>query len=317
MNDVDNKSHEIEFIEDKIIEDENNIETMILLSSGAEMAVEDLYDISSVESSKLIILAGSTGCGKTTLITSIYHQFLNSTLEKYSFAGSKTLQAFEKRAFYNRIQSNQSKPEMKRTQRGTLDSVLHLRLHDNTSNQKKNLFLSDFSGEDYEAVIGDIDAAREEFSAIYYAQTFVLILDGFNIASKICRNRELQKAIQLIRTFNDSNVLHANTKIIIVLSKYDKVFEKMKEDLGLQQYIESIITKIESSVPELNSSLSIIYVAAMPSKSGMIPQGYGVEDLINILYLDQEVNIRDDESYRTTTISQFNLFGEREKKEYE
>lgn len=296
-------------ISDEVLTEITDIEQFHTLSLGTELTLKDIYPISSSEFSKFLVLAGSNGCGKTTLITAIYQQFLTQPLKRYYFAGSHTLQAFEERAFYTRLQSLQSSPNMKRTTTGSLDSILHLRLLDINNNNIKNLFMSDFSGEDFNRVSGDSALAKEDFSMLYQAHVFLLILDGEAISSKQYRNRELQKAIQLVRTFLDAGVLNPRAKIIVILSKYDLIHENLEIDTSLSVFIDSIITKI-SSIPSFVSSIRLFKVAAMPEKKSNISQGYGLDKLMETFFKEEDC-VNFNVEYKSKSKSQFNLFGER------
>ena len=298
-------------IED-VSEDSINEEQFKPLNLGSELTLKDLYPISCTESSKFLVLAGSNGCGKTTLITAIYQQFLTKQFNRYYFAGSLTLQAFEERAFYNRIQSQQSSPNMKRTATGSLDSILHLRLLDSTTNIIKNILLTDFSGEDFNRVSGDCELAKEEFSMLYQTRMFLLILDGEKILSKRNRNKELQKSIQLFRTFLDAGVLNPKAQVIVVLSKYDLIVENLEIDTSLNVFINSILPKI-SNIPSFDSYIKLCKVAAMPERKNHISQGFGIVELLDDFF-EKENNINHVVDYKSQSQSQFSLFGERVKR---
>ena len=298
--------------ENSILKESYSDNSMLVLPLGEELKYEDMYTISSVEPSTFVVLAGPIGCGKTTLVTSIYQQFFTKQSQDYYFAGSQTLQAFEKRAFFNRVQSNQAVPQMQRTARGSLDSILHLRIWHSPKNMFQNLLISDFSGEDYEDVSGDIDTAKEDFGMIRNAKFLVIILDGANIASKRFKHKELQKATQLLRTFFDADILHPLTEIVIILSKYDVVYNQFSEQPDLKGFVEKIGTDISEKIPSLKSKILFQKVAAMPDNISEINIGYGISDLMNIFFNYNEIKIdRFNEILKTETTSQFNLFGER------
>ena len=193
----------IERDSESIEENEESTSTVVQLPLGVELSAEETYEISASEKTHFFVIIGSTGSGKTTLVTSIYHLFLSGKYKtKYLFAGSKTLAAFEKRAFYLRTTSQNNQVLMRRTPVGTAD-ILHIRIKVNETDQFTNLLFSDFSGEDFGNISGNVDAAKEDFGIINSANHLIILLDGEKIASKKQRLAEVQQMIQVLRTFWD------------------------------------------------------------------------------------------------------------------
>lgn len=307
---MDNELDKLELsIENELEESsiDNVFPTVIKLPLGLELACSETYNISSCEDSTFIILAGSIGCGKTTLIVSIYNQmFQNKMGKRYFFAGSKTLQAFEERAYYTRTMSNQSQPNMQRTISGTLDSILHLRLLDQKNDTYKNLLLADFSGEDFDNVASNIEVAKEDFKIVKSSKILVLLLDG----EKICNNyrhKEVQKCIHLLRTFSDANILNKKVKILAIVSKYDLILKENNEEIF--EFVNDIQNKISEQIPQLKSKIEFLKIAAMPVSENDINVGFGVEELVDLLLAKDENKIVAFETI--TPRSQFNLYSRR------
>lgn len=281
------------------------------LPLGIELTLKETYSISAAESSIFVVLAGSTGCGKTTLVTSIYQQFLKDIPERYYFAGSHTLQAFESRSHFLRIDSNQKDPEMLRTQRGSLDSFLHIRIWDYKVKQYTNLLLSDFSGEDYDNVSANIILAREDFNMVNIAKFLVILLDGENIANKKFRHKEIQKAVHILHTFHDANLLHSKIQIIIAISKYDLVHKQFTKNSDMKKFVETIPKRMREKIPTTLPSMKFLHIAAMPENKEDIAIGYGIEDLLNELLITSKYKNMAFPIVKHKSISEFNLFQER------
>lgn len=301
------------FPEKEIVQDADvsSVEESALLSLplGNELTCQETYSISATELTSFVVFVGATGCGKTTLVTSIYQQFLQEDFsEKYLFSGSRTLQSFEQRAYYTRSISEQVYAGMQRTPRGSLDSILHLRIWDEQNCVHRNLLLTDFSGEDYESVSGNILAAKEDFNVICAAKFIITILDGEKIAADKYKQAEVQKAIHILHTFNDAGLLHPNAEIIIAISKYDLVFNK--HDDALNSFILKIPQKICNQIPALKSRLVLKYIAAMPDDASEIDTGYGINELFGFLMTSHQQKPNAQISTSLIT-SEFNLFGER------
>ena len=188
---IDNVAERSDSADSIITTEEVSNESTIALSIGTELSGQDIYQIAASEKTQMFVIIGATGSGKTTLVTSIYHLLLSgSNITDFLFAGSNTLSAFEKRAFSLRTSSMQSHGEMMRTQRGSVDSFLHLRVKLTHTDEIRNLLFSDFSGEDFESVLANTDAATNEFGFIKAARHLIFLLDGEKIASKKYRYSE-------------------------------------------------------------------------------------------------------------------------------
>lgn len=262
--------------------EKDEIDATLPLPIGRELSAKDTYSISATETSRFFVIVGANGSGKTTLITSIYHAFLvGSYSAKYLFAGSETLAAFEERSFYLRTISMHSNVEMRRTPRGSIDSILHLRIQKFETGGIENLLFSDFSGEDYNSVSANVDVAKEDFQIIGSASDIVLLLDGEKIASKKYRLAELQHIIHILRAFWDSHLVKDGAQVIIAVSKYDLVFSAYDE--SLDQFIKKIIDKIIEQIPELNDRCSLHLIASMPNDTTKLAVGYGIDKLLDAL----------------------------------
>lgn len=184
------------------------------------------------------------------MVTAIYHTFLKgNSKERYLFAGSKTLAAFESRSYYVRTASMRTNVEMRRTPRGSIDSILHLRLKECRTGSINNLLFSDFSGEDYSAVSANVVAAKEDFQIVNAARQIVVLLDGEKMITRQ-RLSELQSAIHILKTFLDGDIIRRDARVIIAISKYDLV--SSRDDRRLDKFINSIITRVEELIDVLD-----------------------------------------------------------------
>jgi ABC-type cobalamin/Fe3+-siderophores transport systems, ATPase components len=284
---------------------------LVSLPLGDSLTSEETYNISSVEPSIFIVLAGPIGCGKTTLITSLYQMFLQKPIESYYFAGSQTLQAFEQRAYLSRVASGQIIPQTKRTPRGALNSFLHIRIWDSFQDKFENLLLTDFSGEDYSIVSANITLAKEEFAIVKAAQVIVMLIDGARISDNKYKHVEIQKAIHIIRTFYDAELINSKTRIFAAVSKYDIVHKKCKNDPELQDFIAGIPQKICKQVPGIESRMYFCYLAAMPNELGDISVGHGLKELLLDILISSDENYVGTSQPTVSPTTEFNLFNER------
>lgn len=274
------------------------------LPSGNVLSPFDTYSIMATEKSCFTVIMGATGSGKTTLVTSIYQQFLSNKREtEFIFAGSRTLLAFEERARYTRTASNRSEAKTMRTPSGSIEDILHLRIKNNKRNKVINLLLSDFSGEDYDGVKANIESAQQDFSIVKAAKKIIVIIDGKNIAEIRSRHSEIQKSINILKTFCDGNLTHSEADFILLISKSDLIKDEITND-----FLSSIQKKFVGQIPKIEGKVTIMNVAAMPSDTTKFTVGYGIAKLIDELVKE---NKHCRAKIDTTRLrSQFNLWGD-------
>ena len=281
----------------------------VQLPEGQPLSAEQLNPIFAAEKSSLCILAGDVGSGKTALLTYIYHAVLTGKYqEKYLFAGSQTLAAFEERALPTRVDSMRAQPDVGRTPKGSIDQFLHLRFQRCDSGEIINLLTTDFSGEDFKEIHADIHAARERFPVACAAGQFLYILNGEHLIRKRDRDGELLRMEHLLRTFSDGGLLKRNSRILIVISKYDLIAKT--DDGSFPDFVTSILTRVVKKIPALEERCSLYQIAAMPGDTETCPVGYGVEQLLDDILAGYPAWSKATQRQVSETKSQFNLWGE-------
>lgn len=278
---------------------------MIALPLGKDLKPEDTYSITASENSRFFAILGEPGSGKTTLITAIYQFFFSGKyIDRYMFSGSETLRAFEDRAFCLRTTSMKSQVEMRRTPVGTSE-ILHIRIKKCLSGEFLNLLFSDFSGEDLRNVIGNIDAAKEDFSIVKAADVILALIDGEKISKTRTKLAEVQRATQLLRTYLDANLVKENAIILIAVSKYDLLID----DKGALKdgFVNTIKERIISQLPNIATRLDFLFIAAMPISTDVLEAGYGIDKLLDLVIKDANPMV--EPSVENTKLkSQFNLW---------
>lgn len=250
------------------------------LPHGDVLTIDESFSITAKAPSNLIIIAGPTGSGKTTLVTAIYQIFLHKILDKYTFAGSQTLLAFEQRSYLLKFKSGQTEPDMQKTRRG-VDQLLHLNIQ-NAEHYKCNLLLSDFSGEDYSSVIANAEYAQNDFGIVKSAKCFLVLIDGDRISKKNERNSTLKNAIELLRTFIDAGLLNNCRAIIVAISKYDLFLKRCKDTPDLKDFEGLISERFLELSKEYQINIQIKKIASITYDSSFFD---GESSLIDILDL--------------------------------
>src|SRR5438094_3901098 len=91
------------------------VRDLIDLPTGKELDESGALKLEVARPVRLVVVAGPVGCGKTTLLTSLYELFQWGPVAEFEFAGSKTLPAFEQRCHLSRSASGASEPKTQRT----------------------------------------------------------------------------------------------------------------------------------------------------------------------------------------------------------
>ena len=246
------------------------------INSGEALSRDKFYTIAAKESTKMLLLLGPVASGKTTIETSLYQLFQEKPVENYYFAGSRSLQGFEQRAYYTRIRSKGSLPDTPRTKVDEEPTFLHLRLWNRDNDATTNLIFWDISGEAFSENIGKVDSVKKEFSFAERADFVIGIIDGEKLCNKKTKNSVVSEIIQLLRTFLDSGVLGEGCVLQIVFSKYDLL---IKEE-NYAEIIERAKKQINGYLEELSANIEYYCVAAMPSSAKDIQVGYGLSELL-------------------------------------
>lgn len=286
-------------------EDILNDDNVYFLPSGQALTISDTYPISASEKSKYAIVIGAIGCGKTTLISSLYQQFLFPNEDnEFFFAGSQTIMAFEERSFFTRTTSYLNEPNTQRTPRGLSNNILHLRLLKKDVNQFINLMFIDMSGEEYDNIIGNIKEAEENLSIIRFAKSIVVLIDGEKLAQIRERAAVIQQTINLIKTIFNSKLITDGAEIILVISKCDLL---TTGEINAEELSNDIINKVSMQIPDLSDRLNSVCTAAMPKDESVVKAGYGVKDLLKIIANNSPVTNKIRKTNDVT--SQFDLWG--------
>ena len=128
---------------------ERTSDNFVGLPSGEALTETEASDVTSNDASKLVILAGPVGSGKTTILTALFEAFLEAPFGNYLFGGSRTLVGFEERCHDARVSSGRLVGTTRHTSAREGIRFLHLRLGANEMGEmiRKHLLLSDISGE--------------------------------------------------------------------------------------------------------------------------------------------------------------------------
>ncbi len=282
------------------------------LPLGDVISVDNSYFITAKENSKFIVLMGPSGSGKTSLVTAIYQLFQNGPIDRYYFAGSETLLAFEQRVYWTRRQSRQLNPDTPKTRRGVRD-LLHLRICDPFTDEYSNLLIADFSGEDFMSVIANTEYALSDFDVIKGAWNVSIILDGELISEKDKRQSALKDAVELFRTFVDSDLFGKYVQIDVIISKYDIVKEKYTSDPTLETFEDYIKLQFNTIAKRINKRINYKYVTVMADNEVELDVDQLLTNIFKGFIFDDRINMFKVLQEHRNLVSQANCYAERTK----
>jgi len=197
------------------------------LPRGNELSEAAALELAKSTRVHLVVLAGATDSGKTTLLTTLYGLFQWGAVAGHTFAGSVTLPAFEERCFLSRRDSGNVEPDTPRTHYSGPEALyLHLKIRSSSGPRPfRDLLCTDVSGEMFEHA-RDSTLDCKEMTFLRRADHFVLMLDSEKGVQPDKRWGMVEDARALLRSCLDAQMLRANCLVNIVWSRFDYFIEK-------------------------------------------------------------------------------------------
>src|SRR5581483_8028165 len=88
------------------------------------LSAEGASDFLAMRPANVVLLAGDSNSGKTTLFAAIYERLLDGPFGEFLFAGSRTLHGFESRCFENRGGYGHTEPDTGHTPTSNPNPIL-------------------------------------------------------------------------------------------------------------------------------------------------------------------------------------------------
>ena len=102
----------------------------VTITGGDILSIDEATDVLRSRTSRVITVLGPSGSGKTTFALCLYEALQGGPFDRWSFAGSMTLPAFENRCHFSRILCGAAKPDTIRTPITDGLGFLHLEIKD-------------------------------------------------------------------------------------------------------------------------------------------------------------------------------------------
>ncbi len=247
------------------------------LPHGNALTLDEIYQITASEESKIIAFIGPFESGKTTIETTFYQLFQRTPFCGLYFSDSATLSGYEERSFYTRLNSKNSTASTLRTSRFNEEIFLHMKLFDPKTNSKTNYLFADISGEFIFSHKGNVTTLKENMPFLKAADDYTFVLDGKQLADKTLRNGAIDSMRNMARTIFDAQLFTSYTRAQIIVSKYDVI--EASDDDNLKVVVERSVQSLVSLVSKYISDVTVHNIAAMPQNKGF-NIGYGLEGLL-------------------------------------
>ncbi|EJB02274.1 hypothetical protein Rleg9DRAFT_7302 [Rhizobium leguminosarum bv. trifolii WSM597] len=210
---------------------------------------------------KTVVLVGEQKAGKTTLLASLFGQFCDGPVGRFTFAESRTLLAFSERRHLALRKSQRKSPSAPRTSRAGPVHFFHLCVADEVG-ERFNILISDRSGEAFDAARRNTQLLSR-LEELPMADFVCFLLDAGKLTNKETRAGYKRKFRETIRALNDNGVLPSTAKIEILVTKLDKLQRKGVDLEALEEvarYEADLRTEFAAKV----TSFEIYQVCALP-----------------------------------------------------
>jgi HrpA-like RNA helicase len=250
------------------------------LPSGEALTQAQAAAVTRSGISKVVIVAGPYGSGKTTILTALFEAFLEAPFANFLFRGSKTLIGFERRCHLGREESTQPTPDTSHTsvREGVVFLHLDLALEERDATDHKNMLLSDISGELFKRLRDSRDAVQQ-IEALKRADHLCLVLDGEKIASRESRQVARNDSRSILRSILEAGVLSPQTVVDVVFTKWDLIIQSLTDSNSAEMLAFIADTKAVLSETASGYEIRFHEVAARPT-SRLVPFAHGLPTLL-------------------------------------
>ena len=246
------------------------------LHHGDPMTLHEASVITVSGPSRLIVLAGERDSGKTTLLASLYENFLKGPFCGFLFAGSLTLPGFEQRCFDARVDSGRDAAHTPHTSLRLGLRVLHLDLVHQEAGHRWNLLFGDLAGEWYR-YSRESTADAQRLRVLHRADRVCLLLDGEKLANVVKRHGEVDDAEGTLRSLLEAEVLGSYSRIDVACSKWDLVHG----DQAASRFVDLAFERIRGAFEKDFAELRFSRIAARPAEvTSAVPFGFGLAGLL-------------------------------------
>jgi hypothetical protein len=242
----------------------------VLYIGGDEaLSLTEAEEVTARALSRVVLVAGEYASGKTTLVVELWAQFLQGPFGEWSFKGSKTLAALDKRHRPARVASGRARASTDRTQDDDM-RLLHLEL--STSDRTANLLMSDVKGEFFDDLINGVSVGVTVPLA-RRADACIFMLDGARLVDPADRAATLWRSQLLIGALTEPDGLAQGTPILLAVSKCD-----LLDASGLESILNDV-AELEAFAQRRGTRTQVLSLSARPGDARL--GTVGLEELLD------------------------------------
>lgn len=222
--------------------------SVIELPLGSDLSAENLAAFRLSRPVRSIALVGAHRSGKTTLVSELYNAFCKGPFQGFKFAGSRTLEGFERRLWEARLQSRRTAADTPRTSINAGLVYLHLSLL-RPDRTQIDLAWGDRAGEAFKAIQSaqTIDDIPSEIAS---SSHITLLLDGARLADIGERQNAIQETYQTLWKLTALGAVDHSQRIGIVTTKVD-----LLHDPAVRQQADDLHARLRRQCSQLHGSI--------------------------------------------------------------
>lgn len=243
-------------------------EPAIAVHSADALSDAEVRDLMARTPVSVVVIAGPPWAGKTTLLATLYQEFIRAPIGAWSFAGSRSLLGFAVRAYWSDSASGASSPTTVRTNYDLTRPWLHLRL--GRDGGLFDVVIADVSGEHFGPFRGGGPLGPVE-PYFRRADHVVHLLDAALLKERRDRGRALTASQGLLRRFGESDMFAEGTKHTMVISKVDACDPEV---------VDSAEEQANGWLARWFPGSAVVRVAARPRTD---EPPYGLEELLDAI----------------------------------
>ena len=236
----------------------------VYIGGDDALDLEQAHAVAAEYGATVILIAGEYESGKTTILVELFGRFLRGRFAGLTFAGTKTLDAFDKRHFLTRFESGRPRATTAHTTEEDM-RVVHLRIWDGT--RHRVLMPTDIKGEFFERLIEGRPVSTEVSIAARADKTIILI-DGDRVRDSALRQAAIVRGRQLIGSLTEPGGVCSGRPLAIVLSKLDHLSSEDEE--WFEQQVPSLCELAQARGAD---PVQVMRIAARPEEDPDNPRG--------------------------------------------
>ena len=254
---------------------------LVTLPSGEALTERQAAEITRLGATNLVVIAGPTDSGKTTILAALFEAFQEAPFGNYLFAGSRTLVGFEQRCHLGRRESGQEVAKTAHTSVREGVAFLHLDLafRDESRLSHRHLLLSDISGELFKRIRDSSDAAND-VASLGRADHFCIVVDGQRLVDTETRQSTKSDSRSILRSVIESGKLSTSCMIDLVITKWDLITRVLQEqgDSTIRSFLNETIRAVTAVAGD--RQITVHEVAARPPVDAKVPFAHGLPTLL-------------------------------------